>query len=201
MASPRLLLLLTFATACGDSPVPLPESAPLPVDDVHFNMTHRDLVNARPGAELIPDTGVVEVLTYGFHRYGFTSNPPRPGSRLVYIDHVRDEMEGDRARREWDTLVAALARELDVEPRCAEIEYARLKWRRAMFRDEARPVAVSVEVVAVTTGDPGPGTAELITRAWLTEHAAPVSRFLEVPEGSLVRWEGCEEGWVRDHGR
>lgn len=196
MASPRFLLLLTFAAACADPPVPLPESAPFPADGVHFNMTYRDFGSARPGAVLIPDTGVVEPLMLGFYHYGFTANPPRYGSRLVYIDHVQDEMEGDWARREWDTLVVALSRELDIEPRCAQIEYARLRWRRAMLREEGRPVAAAVEIVAVTTGDPEPGEAELITRAWLTEHAAPVSRFLEVPEGAgdPIQWEDCEEG-------
>ena len=195
MPSARSPLLLTFAAACGDPPVPLPESAPYPADGVNFNMTYRDLGSARPGAVLIPDTGVVEPLSRGSYHYGFTSNPPRPGSRLVYMDHVQDEMEGDWARREWDTLVAALARELDIDPRCAEIEYARLQWRRAMLREEGSPVAAAVEIVAVTTGDPGPGEAKLITRAWLTGHAAPVSRFREVPEGAggLIQWEDCEE--------
>ena len=159
-------------------------------------MTYDDLTSARPGAELVPDTGVVEVLMYGFYHYGFTANPPRRGSRLVYIDHVRDEMEGDWARREWDTLVVALAREMEMEPRCAEIDYARLRWRRALLEEKGKPVAAAVEIVAVTTGDPGPGEAELITRAWLTEHAAPVSRFLEGPEGvggALLQWEDCGE--------
>lgn len=197
MASHRFPLLLAFATACGDPPIALPESASLPTEDVQFNMTYRNLTKARPGAVAVPDTGVVEALTRGFYRYGFTSNPPRHGSRLVYIDHVRDEMEGDWARREWDTLVVALARELDMEPRCAEIEYARLRWRRAMLQEEGNPVAAAVEIVAVTTGDPEPGEAELITRVWLAEHAAPVSRFLEVPEGvggRLIPWERCEDG-------
>ena len=197
IASPGLPLLLALASACGDPPIPLPESAPLPADEVHLNMTFRELTRARPGAVLVPDTGVVELLVRGYHRYGFTTNPPRRGSRLVYIDHVREEMEGDWARREWDTLVAALARELEIEPRCAEIEYARLKWRRAMLEEKGGPVAAAVEIVAVTTGDPGPGEAELITRVWLTEHAAPVSRFLEGPEGaggSPIRWEDCEDG-------
>ncbi|MYI46465.1 MAG: hypothetical protein F4123_08865, partial [Gemmatimonadetes bacterium] len=182
-SSPCFPLLLAFAVACGDPPVPLPESAPLPTHGVHLNMTYSDLTEARPGAVLVPDTGVVEVLFRGFYHYGFTSNPPRRGSRLVYIDHVRDEMEGEWARREWDTLVVALAAELELEPRCAEIDYARLKWRRALLEDEGSPVAAAVEVVAVTTGDPEPGEAELITRVWLTEYAAPVSRFLQGPEG------------------
>ena len=199
MASPRLLLLLAFAAGCADPPVPLPESASLPTRGVHLNMTFRDLTSARPGAMLIPDTGVVEVLTRGFYHFGFTSNPPRQGSRLVYIDHVMDEMDGDWARREWDTLVVALARELDVEPQCAEINYARLKWRRAMLQEEGNPLAAAVEVVAVTTGDPGPGEAELITRVWLTEYASPVARFLEVPEGAggnLLQWQECEDPTV-----
>ena len=160
-------------------------------------MTFSDLSDARPGAVLVPDTGVVEVLIRGFYHYGFTSNPPRRGSRLVYIDHVMDEMEGNWARREWDTLVVALAAELELEPRCAEIDYARLKWRRALLEEEGGPVAAAVEVVAVTTGDPGPGEADLITRVWLTEYAAPVSRFLEGPEGAggdLLQWEDCKEG-------
>ena len=185
-----------FAAACTDPPVPLPESAPFPTYGVHFNMTWDDLTSARPGAVLVPDTGVVELLFRGFHNYGFTENPPRRGSRLVYIDHVMDEMEGDWARREWDTLVVALSRELDMEPRCAEINYARLRWRRALLEEEGSPVAAAVEVVAVTTGDPGPGEADLITRAWLTEYAAPVSRFLEGPEGAGVdqlQWEDCGE--------
>ena len=163
-------------------------------------MTFRELTKARPSAVLVPDTGVVELLMRGYHRYGFTTNPPRRGSRLVYVDHVEEETEGmreDWARREWDTLVEALARELEIEPRCAEIEYARLKWRRAMLEEEGRPVAAAVEIVAVTTGDPEPGEAELITRVWLTEHAAPVSRFLEGPQGterSPIQWRDCEEG-------
>ncbi len=197
MVSPWFPLLVVFATACGEPPVPLPESGPFPTYGVHFNMTWDDLTSARPGAELIPDTGVVELLFRGFHHYGFTENPPRRGSRLVYIDHVMDEMEGDWARREWDTLVVALSRELDMEPRCAEINYARLRWRRALLEEEGSPVAAAVEVVAVTTGDPGPGEADLITRAWLTEYAAPVSRFLEGPEGAGVdqlRWEDCGAG-------
>ena len=189
-------LLLALATGCGDPPVPLPESAEFPTSGVHLNMTYDDLTSARPGAELVPDTGVVEVLMHGLYHYGFTANPPRRGSRLVYIDHVRDEMEGDWARREWDTLVVALAREMEMEPRCAEINYARLRWRRALLEEEGKPVAAAVEIVAVTTGDPGPGEAELITRAWLTEHAAPVSRFLEGPKGvgtELLQWEDCGE--------
>ena len=191
-----LPLLLALATGCGDPPVPLPESAEFPTSGVHLNMTYDELTSARPGAVLVPDTGVVEVLMHGFYHYGFTASPPRRGSRLVYIDHVRDEMEGDWARREWDTLVVALAREMEMEPRCAEINYARLRWRRALLEEEGKPVAAAVEIVAVTTGDPGPGEAELITRAWLTEHATPVSRFLEGPEGvgtELLQWEDCGE--------
>lgn len=197
MVWPCFPLLVVSAAACGDPPVPLPESGPFPTSGVHFNMTWDDLTSARPGAVLVPDTGVVELLFRGFHNYGFTENPPRRGSRLVYIDHVMDEMEGDWARREWDTLVVALSRELDMEPRCAEINYARLRWRRALLEEEGSPVAAAVEVVAVTTGDPGPGEADLITRAWLTEEVAPVSRFLEGPEGAGVdqlRWEDCGEG-------
>lgn len=196
-ASSRSVLLLAVAAACGDPPVPLPESASFPTWGVHLNMTWDDLTSARPGAVLIPDTGVVEVLFRGFYRYGFTANPPGRGSRLVYIDHVLDEMEGDWARREWDTLVAALSRELNMEPRCAEINYARLRWRRALLEEEGSPVAAAVEVVAVTTGDPGPGEAELITRFWLMEDVAPVSRFLEGPEGvgvDQLQWEACGEG-------
>lgn len=204
-ASPWSSLLLVFAAACGDPPIPLPESASFPTWGVHLNMTYDDLTSARPGAELVPDTGVVEVLMRGVYHYGFTANPPGRGSRLVYIDHVRDEMEGDWARREWDTLVVALSRELDMEPRCAEINYARLRWRRALLEEEGSPVAAAVEVVTVTTGDPGPGEAELITRVWLTEHAAPVSRFLEGPEGAGVdqlQWEDCgKDGSPGDAGR
>ena len=193
---PCFPLLVVSAAACGDPPVPLPESAQFPEYGVHFNMTWDDLTNARPGAVLVPDTGVVELLFRGFYNYGFTANPPGRGSRLVYIDHVMDEMEADWARREWDTLVVALSRELEMEPRCAEINYARLRWRRALLEREGSPVSAAVEVVAVTTGDPGPGEADLITRAWLTEYAAPVSRFLEGPEGAGVdqlRWEDCGE--------
>lgn len=195
-ASSCLSLLLVFAAACGEPPVPLPESASFPTWGVHFNMTYDDLTSARPGAVLIPDTGVVEPLFRGFYRYGFTANPPGRGSRLVYIDHVVDEMEGDWARREWDTLVVALSRELEMQPGCAEINYARLRWRRALLEGEGSPVSAAVEVVAVTTGDPGPGEADLITRAWLSEYAAPVSRFLEGPEGTGVdqlQWEDCGE--------
>ena len=78
MVSPRSLLLVAFAAACGDPPVPLPDSAPFPADGVHFNMTYRDLASTRPGAVLVPDTGVVEALMRGSYHYGFTSNPPRP---------------------------------------------------------------------------------------------------------------------------
>ena len=196
LASPGFPLLLAFASACGDSPVPLPKSAPLPADEVNLKMTFRELSNARPGAVLIPDTGVVELLTRSFHRYGFTSNPPRAGSRLVYVDHVMDRMDEGWARREWETLVEALATEMEMEPRCAEINHARLRWRRALLEEEGSPVAAAVEVVAVTTGDPGPGEAELVTRVWLTEHASPVSRFLEGPEGAgagQLQWEDCGE--------
>ena len=194
-ASHRFPLLVAIATGCGEPPVPLPESAQLPRRGVSLNMTYSDLMNSRPGATLIPDTGVVEALMHGSYHYGFTSNPPRKGSRLVYIDHVRDEMKADRARREWDTLVVALAGELGLDPRCMAIDHARLRWRRAMLREEGGPVAAAVEIVAVTTGDPGPGRAELVTRVWLPEHAAPVSRFLEAPEGAggdLLEWEDCE---------
>ncbi len=192
-----LPLPLAFAAACGDPPVPLPESASFPTWGVHLNMTWDDLASARPGAVLVPDTGVVEPLFRGFYRYGFTANPPRRGSRLVYIDHVMDEMDGDWARREWDALVAALAREMEIEPRCAEIDHGRLQWRRALLEEAGGPLAAAVEVVAVTTGDPGPGKADLITRAWLTEYATPVSRFLEGPEGAggdLIEWGDCGEG-------
>ena len=196
IVTPRFPLVFAFAVACGDPPVPLPESASFPASEVHLNMTYGDLTRARPGALLVPDTGVVEALFGGFHRYGFSSNPPRRGSLLVYVDHVMDELDGDRARREWDTLVVALSRELRMEPRCAEVDRARLKWRRALLEEEDGPVAAAVEVVAMTTGDPGPGEAELITRVWLPEHAAPVLRFLKGPEGvgGLVRWEDCGEG-------
>lgn len=194
-ASSCLPLLVAVAAGCGEPPVPLPESAPFPGRGVRLNMTYGDLMNLRPGAVLIPDTGVVEALMHGSYHYGFTSNPPRKGSRLVYIDHVRDEMEADRARREWDALVVALAGELGLDPRCMAIDHARLRWRRAMLQEEGGPVAATVEIVAVTTGDPGPGRAELVTRVWLPEHAAPVSRFLEAPEGAgedLLEWEDCE---------
>ena len=164
-------------------------------------MTFHDLREIRD-VMVVPDTGVVEELWRGRYHYGFTSNPPRSRSRLVYIDRVREEMEGDWARREWDAAVAALAAELDVEPRCAAIEYARLRWRRALLREEGGQVAAAVEVVGVTSGDAGPGEAELITRVWLTEHAAPVSRFPKVPEGaagSLLRWEACRPEGRRRH--
>ena len=159
-------------------------------------MTFHDLREIRD-VMVLPDTGVVEELWRGRYHYGFTSNPPGRRSRLVYIDRVREEMEGGYARREWDALVAALAAELDVEPRCAAIEYARLRWRRAMLREEGRQVAAAVDVVGVTSGDAGPGEAQLITRVWLTEYAAPVSRFPKVPEGAgsrLPQWEACGTG-------
>ena len=189
-----------LATGCGDPPVPLPASSPFPTGEVHLGMTFHDLREVRPDVMVVPDTGVVEELALGRYHYGFTANPPRGRSRLVYIDRVRDEMAGDHARREWDELVAALAAELDLEPRCAVIEYARLRWRRAMLGEEGRPVAAAVEVVAITTGAPGPGMAELITRVWLTEHSAPVSRLLKVPQGAgsgLPQWEACEAGSSR----
>ena len=135
--SPAIACLLLSA-ACGDPPVPLPTSGSLPADDVHLGMTFRELLEARPGAMLFPDTGVVEELWRGRYHYGFTANPPRHRSRLVYVDRVRDEMQGDYARREWDRLVRSLAAELDLQPHCAAIEYARLRWRRAMLRGDGR---------------------------------------------------------------
>lgn len=193
--SPAIACLLLSA-ACGDPPVPLPTSGSLPADDVHLGMTFRELLEARPGAMLFPDTGVVEELWRGRYHYGFTANPPRHRSRLVYVDRVRDEMQGDYARREWDRLVRSLAAELDLQPHCAAIEYARLRWRRAMLRGDGRRVAAAVEVQAVTTGDPGPGLAQLITSVWLAQYATPVSRFPEVPEWAgdrMPRWEACAE--------
>lgn len=189
-------LLVAIAAGCGDPPVPLPVSSPLPVDRVHLGMTFHDLREVRD-IMVVPDTGVVEELFGGRYHYGFTATPPRRRSRLVYVDRVRDELEDDYARQEWDTLVAALAAELEVEPRCAAIEYARLRWRRAMLQEEGRPVAAAVEVVSVTTGDAGPGEAQLITRVWLTAYPVPVARFLKVPEGvesRLPQWEACGSG-------
>ncbi len=199
LVSPALSLpaaLVAVAAGCGDPPVPLPASSPFPIDEIHLGMTFHDLREIRD-IMVVPDTGVVEELFGGRYHYGFTASPPHRRSRLVYVDRVRDEMEGDYARSEWDALVAALAAELEVEPRCAAIEYARLRWRRAMLREEGRPVAAAVEVVGVTSGDPGPGDAELITRVWLTAYPPPVSRFPKVPEGvggGLPRWEACRTG-------
>lgn len=180
-------VLAYLALGCADSPTfQLPLSTQFPVDDVRLGMTFDDLRRARSEIMLVPDSAmVVEELFRGRYHYAFTSQrqnrAPSRGSRLVYIDRVDEEVPGDYARRRWDSLVVALADELGMEPRCSSIEYGRLNWRRAAFREDGQSVAASVDVVGVTIGDPGPGEAELVTRVWLTESVSPVSPLLDAP--------------------
>ena len=182
------LVLAWPALSCADSPTfQLPLSTQFPVDDVRLGMTFDDLRRARSEIMLVPDSAmVVEELFRGRYHYAFTSQrqnrAPSRGSRLVYIDRVDEEVPGDYARRRWDSLVAALADALAVEPRCSSIEYGRLNWRRAAFSGEGQSVAAAVDVVGVTIGDPGPGEAELVTRVWLTESVSPISPLLAAPE-------------------
>ena len=150
-------------------------------------MTFGELRQLRPEVMIVPDSAtVVEELYRGRFHYAFTSHArsqtPSRGSTLVYIDRVDEEVPGDYARRRWDSLVVALAGELGLEPGCSSIEYGRLRWRRATFRDDGQPVAASVDVVGVTIGDAGPGEAQLVTRVWLTDHLSPISPLLAAPE-------------------
>lgn len=183
-----VLLLAYLTLSCADPQTfHLPLSTQFPVDDVRLGMTFDDLRHARSEIMLVPDSAmVVEELFRGRYHYAFTSQqqnrPPSRSSRLVYIDRVDEEVPGDYARRRWDSLVVALADELEVEPTCSSIEYGRLNWRRATFRGEGEPVAASVDVVGITIGDPGPGEAELVTRVWLTEFVSPISPLLHAPE-------------------
>ena len=173
---------------CADAPtIQLPLSTQFPVEEVQLGMTFGDLRQARPEVMVVPDSAtVVEELFRGRFHYAFASQGrnrgPSRGSRLVYIDRVHEEVAGDYARRRWDSLVVALADELGVEPSCSSIEYGRLRWRRASFREDGQPVAAAVDVVGVTIGDPGPGEAELVTRVWLTEFVSPVSPLLAAPD-------------------
>ena len=183
-----VLLLATPAMGCADAPtIQLPLSTQFPVEEVQLGMTFGDLRQARPEVMVVPDSAtVVEELFRGRFHYAFASQRrsrgPSRGSRLVYIDRVHEEVAGDYARRRWDSLVVALAGELGVEPSCSSIEYGRLRWRRATFREDGQPVAAAVDVVGVTIGDPGPGEAELVTRVWLTEFVSPVSPLLAAPD-------------------
>ena len=150
-----ILLLATPAIGCTDTPtIQLPLSTQFPVEEVQLGMTFGDLRRARPEVMVVPDSAtVVEELFRGRFHYAFASQRrnrgPSRGSRLVYIDRVHEEVAGDYARRRWDSLVVALAGELGVEPSCSSIEYGRLRWRRATFREEGQPVAAAVDVVGV----------------------------------------------------
>ena len=64
-----------------------------------------------------------------------------------------------------------MAVELNAEPGCASIDYGRLVWRRAMFREAGGQLEAAVELQITTIGDAGPGLATLITRVWLAEFA------------------------------
>ena len=175
---------------CADAPtIELPLSTQFPVEEVRLGMTFGELRQARPEVMVVPDSAtVVEELFRGRFHYAFASQRrnrgPSRSSRLVYIDRVHEEVEGDYARRRWDSLVVALAGELGVEPSCSAIEYGRLRWRRATFREEGRAVAAAVDVVGITIGDPGPGEAELVTRVWLTEFVSPISPLLAAPDAA-----------------
>ncbi len=181
-------MLACLAIGCADTPtIELPLSTQFPVEEVRLGMTFGDLRQARPEVMVVPDSAtVVEELFRGRFHYAFASQGrnrgPSRGSRLVYIDRVHEEVAGDYARRRWDSLVVALSGELGVEPSCSSIEYGRLRWRRATFREEGQPVAAAVDVVGVTIGDPGPGEAELVTRVWLTEFVSPISPLLAAPD-------------------
>lgn len=183
-----VVLLASLALSCADPPTfNLPLSTQFPVEDVRLGMAFDELRQARPEVMVVPDSAmVVEELFRGRYHYAFTSQrrnrAPGRGSRLVYIDRVDEEVPGDYARRRWDSLVVALAGELDVEPTCSSIEYGRLNWRRATFSGEGEAVAASVDVVGITIGDPGPGEAELVTRVWLRELVSPISPLLDAPE-------------------
>lgn len=193
-------VLAWLALSCADPPTfHLPLSTQFPVDDVRLGMTFADLRQARSEIMIVPDSAmVVEELFRGRYHYAFTSQrqnrPPSRGSRLVYIDRVDEEVPGDYARRRWDSLVVALADDLGMEPRCSAIVYGRLNWRRATLREDDQPVAASVDVVGVTIGDPGPGEAELVTRAWLTEFVSPISPLLDAPALARSRLPAGEVG-------
>ncbi|MDE2981373.1 MAG: hypothetical protein OXU74_09270 [Gemmatimonadota bacterium] len=180
-------ILAYLALSCADPPTfHLPLSTQFPVDDVRLGMTFDDLRHARSEIMLVPDSAmVVEELFRGRYHYAFTSQrrnrAPSRGSRLVYIDRVDEDVPGDYARRRWDSLVVALTDELEIEPRCSSIVYARLNWQRATFREDAQPLAAAVDVVGITIGDPGPGEAELVTRVWLTQFVSPISPLLDAP--------------------
>lgn len=181
-------VLAWLALSCGDLPtVQLPLATQFPVEEVHLGMTFGELRQVRTDVMVVPDSAtVVEELWRGRFHYAFTSHEgsqaPSRGSRLVYIDRVDEEVAGDYARRRWDSLVVALAGELGVEPSCSSIDYGRLRWRRATFLAEGRPVAAAVDVVGITIGDPGPGEGQVVTRVWLADHISPVSPLLSAPD-------------------
>ena len=187
-------LLAWLAFGCADPPViQLPLSSQFPVDEVYLGMTFGELRQVRPDVMLIPDTAtVVEELGRGRFHYAFTSyernQAPGRRSRLVYIDRVDDEVRGDYARRRWDSLVVALGGELGLDPSCSSIEYGRLRWRRATFREDGQPVAATVDVVGITIGDAGPGEGQVVTRVWLTDHISPVSSLLAAPDAMGSRF-------------
>lgn len=183
-----VLILSWPVSGCADTPtIQLPLATQFPVEDVQLGMTFGELRQLRPEVMIVPDSAtVVEELYRGRFHYAFTSHArsraPSRSSTLVYIDRVDDEIPGDYARSRWDSLLVALAEELGLEPGCSSIEYGRLRWRRATFRDDGQPLAASVDVVGVTIGDAGPGEAQLVTRVWLTDHLSPISPLLAAPE-------------------
>lgn len=186
------LVLAWLVPGCADTPaIQLPLATQFPVEEVHLGMTFGELRQLRPEVMIVHDSAVVvEELFRGRYHYAFTSHArsqaPSRGSRLVYIDRVDEEVPGDYARRRWDSLVVALTGELGLEPGCSSIEYGRLRWRRATFRNDEQPVAASVDVVGITIGDAGPGEAQLVTRVWLTDHLAPVSPLLAAPDATGI---------------
>lgn len=195
-----VLSWLVLCLSCADAPtIRLPLSTQFPVEEVHLGMTFGDLRQVRPEVMVVPDSAtVVEELFRGRFHYAFSSQRrnrgPGRSSRLVYIDRVHEEVAGDYARRRWDSLVVALAGELGVEPNCSSIEYGRLRWRRATFRDDEQPVAAAVDVVGVTIGDAGPGEAQLVTRVWLTDYLSPISPLLAAPEAAGIPADPARAG-------
>lgn len=183
-----VLILSWPVSGCADAPtIQLPLATQFPVEDVQLGMTFGELRQLRPEMMIVPDSAtVVEELYRGRFHYAFTSHArsqaPSRSSTLVYIDRVDEEVPGDYARRRWDSLVVALTGELGLEPGCSSIEYGRLRWRRATFRDDGQPLAAAVDVVGVTIGDAGPGEAQLVTRVWLTDHLSPISPLLAASE-------------------
>ncbi len=181
-------LLLCVCLGCADFPTAgLPLATELPVDDVRLGMTFGELRQARPDVRFVPDTlTVAEELERGRFHYAFTSQrrnrTPGRRSRLVYIDREDEEIHGGLARRRWDSLVVALADEWSMEPRCSSVEYGRLRWRRATFMEDDRPLAATIEVVAITNGDAGPGEGQVFTRVWLADQVLPVSPLLAAPD-------------------